>query len=419
MKEGAHINRSLLALGNCIRALSQRTSAQHVTYRDSKLTRLLKVRRGSRLPPGSVGAGQWAQAAPAPVAASRAVGGQDSLGGNSRTVMIAHVSPASTAFEESRSTLAFARRAKSIRTTVGWERGHPPAPAPASCRPGPADPWREGPAARVPSSAGSVVLRDTAGGPHGDTAVLCLGTLCGDATPRHAWGPAAPALSFPGTLSGDSLQGSYLGTHSCSGTPCGDLVWGWAVPGPRDVHTGPIPGEAQPTRHLVQRRGQSKQGGPAPWGPRGHRAGTARTGQVPGCPPHPGYATTPRLPTVPSLGMGGQAGDVTTPSSCSRTQPGQQGGPGDWDTGDEWLDVQEASNAASAHRSVVALTEKPGRLRQREVWEPRPQHRQLKPRCQRASAQQHGSPGSPRGDVDAQGPGCGWGQGALAGMVTP
>lgn len=130
MKEGAHINRSLLALGNCIRALSQRTSAQHVTYRDSKLTRLLKVRQGSRLPPGSVGAGQWAQAAPAPVAASRAVGGQDSLGGNSRTVMITHVSPASTAFEESRSTLAFARRAKSIRTTVGWERRHPPAPSP-------------------------------------------------------------------------------------------------------------------------------------------------------------------------------------------------------------------------------------------------------------------------------------------------
>ncbi|XP_075374775.1 kinesin-like protein KIF19 [Mycteria americana] len=84
MKEGAHINRSLLALGNCIKALSDQASTKYINYRDSKLTRLLK----------------------------------DSLGGNSRTVMIAHISPASTAFEESRSTLAYARRAKSIRTTV-------------------------------------------------------------------------------------------------------------------------------------------------------------------------------------------------------------------------------------------------------------------------------------------------------------
>lgn len=43
---------------------------------------------------------------------------QDSLGGNSRTVMIAHISPASVAFEESRNTLTYADRAKSIRTRV-------------------------------------------------------------------------------------------------------------------------------------------------------------------------------------------------------------------------------------------------------------------------------------------------------------
>eukprot|EP00076_Gallus_gallus_P031962 XP_024997500.1 kinesin-like protein KIF19 isoform X4 [Gallus gallus] len=84
MKEGAHINRSLLALGNCIKALSKPGGSAHVNYRDSKLTRLLK----------------------------------DSLGGNSHTVMIAHISPASTAFEESRSTLTYAQRAKSIRPTV-------------------------------------------------------------------------------------------------------------------------------------------------------------------------------------------------------------------------------------------------------------------------------------------------------------
>uniref|UniRef100_A0A8B9JW44 Kinesin-like protein n=1 Tax=Astyanax mexicanus TaxID=7994 RepID=A0A8B9JW44_ASTMX len=84
LKEGAHINRSLLALGNCINALSEKNGNKYVNYRDSKLTRLLK----------------------------------DSLGGNSRTVMIAHISPASLAFEESRNTLTYADRAKSIRTRV-------------------------------------------------------------------------------------------------------------------------------------------------------------------------------------------------------------------------------------------------------------------------------------------------------------
>ncbi|KAM7152111.1 kinesin-like protein KIF19 [Macrochelys suwanniensis] len=86
MKEGAHINRSLLALGNCISALSEKggSRAQYVNFRDSKLTRLLK----------------------------------DSLWGNSRTVMIAHVSPASIYFEESRTTLIYAYRAKNIKTRV-------------------------------------------------------------------------------------------------------------------------------------------------------------------------------------------------------------------------------------------------------------------------------------------------------------
>ncbi|XP_071394416.1 kinesin-like protein KIF19 isoform X4 [Centroberyx affinis] len=84
LKEGAHINRSLLALGNCINALSEKNGNKYVNYRDSKLTRLLK----------------------------------DSLGGNSCTVMIAHISPASQAFEESRNTLTYADRAKSIRTRV-------------------------------------------------------------------------------------------------------------------------------------------------------------------------------------------------------------------------------------------------------------------------------------------------------------
>ncbi|XP_075421719.1 kinesin-like protein KIF19 isoform X3 [Ascaphus truei] len=86
MKEGAHINRSLLALGNCITALSEKggNRSHHVNFRDSKLTRLLK----------------------------------DSLSGNSRAVMIAHISPAGSSFEESRATLIYAYRAKNIKTRV-------------------------------------------------------------------------------------------------------------------------------------------------------------------------------------------------------------------------------------------------------------------------------------------------------------
>ncbi|XP_042623966.1 kinesin-like protein KIF19 [Cyprinus carpio] len=86
LKEGAHINRSLLALGNCINALSEKNGNKYVNYRDS--TKMVF----SCL--------------------------QDSLGGNSRTVMIAHISPASLAFEDSRNTLTYADRAKSIRTRV-------------------------------------------------------------------------------------------------------------------------------------------------------------------------------------------------------------------------------------------------------------------------------------------------------------
>ncbi|XP_020708233.2 kinesin-like protein KIF19 isoform X2 [Athalia rosae] len=82
LQEGAHINRSLLALGNCINALSG--GARYVNYRDSKLTRLLK----------------------------------EALSGNCRTVMIAHVSPSSTHRDESKNTLVYADRANSISNKV-------------------------------------------------------------------------------------------------------------------------------------------------------------------------------------------------------------------------------------------------------------------------------------------------------------
>ena len=81
--EGANINRSLLALANCITALAENGSkSAFVPYRDSKLTRLLK----------------------------------DSLGGNCRTVMIANVSPSHLNFEDTRNTLKYAHRARNIQT---------------------------------------------------------------------------------------------------------------------------------------------------------------------------------------------------------------------------------------------------------------------------------------------------------------
>ena len=79
-KEMTKINWSLSALGNVISALVDGKSS-HIPYRDSKLTRLL----------------------------------QDSLGGNTRTVMMANIGPADYNYEESISTLRYANRAKNIK----------------------------------------------------------------------------------------------------------------------------------------------------------------------------------------------------------------------------------------------------------------------------------------------------------------
>ena len=81
LKEGININKSLLALGNVIAALTgEDNKIKHVPYRDSKLTRIL----------------------------------QDSLGGNSRTSMIACCSPAESDYEETLNTLKYASRARNI-----------------------------------------------------------------------------------------------------------------------------------------------------------------------------------------------------------------------------------------------------------------------------------------------------------------
>lgn len=77
--EAGLINKSLLTLGRVINALVDRSS--HIPYRESKLTRLL----------------------------------QDSLGGRTKTCIIATVSPAKSNLEETISTLDYAFRAKNIR----------------------------------------------------------------------------------------------------------------------------------------------------------------------------------------------------------------------------------------------------------------------------------------------------------------
>ena len=87
MIEGANINKSLLALGNCINMLHENNSkgqTNYIPFRDSKLTRLLK----------------------------------DSLGGNCRTVMIANIAPSSSNYEDTHNTLKYANRAKNIKTNV-------------------------------------------------------------------------------------------------------------------------------------------------------------------------------------------------------------------------------------------------------------------------------------------------------------
>jgi len=81
-KESVYINSGLLALGNVISALADaKKKVVHVPYRDSKVTRLLK----------------------------------DSLGGNSRTLMVTCLSPCAADFAENLNSLKYATRARNIR----------------------------------------------------------------------------------------------------------------------------------------------------------------------------------------------------------------------------------------------------------------------------------------------------------------
>uniref|UniRef100_A0A8C1UGV8 Kinesin-like protein n=1 Tax=Cyprinus carpio TaxID=7962 RepID=A0A8C1UGV8_CYPCA len=83
LDEAKNINKSLSSLGNVISALAEGTKT-HVPYRDSKMTRIL----------------------------------QDSLGGNCRTTMFICCSPSSYNDAETKSTLMFGQRAKTIKNTA-------------------------------------------------------------------------------------------------------------------------------------------------------------------------------------------------------------------------------------------------------------------------------------------------------------
>ncbi|GER36113.1 kinesin-like protein [Striga asiatica] len=84
LKEGSHINRSLLTLTTVIRKLSGGKRSGHIPYRDSKLTRIL----------------------------------QTSLGGNARTAIICTMSPALSHVDQSRNTLLFAMSAKEVTNSA-------------------------------------------------------------------------------------------------------------------------------------------------------------------------------------------------------------------------------------------------------------------------------------------------------------
>ncbi|KAM1053014.1 hypothetical protein PS2_000545 [Malus domestica] len=86
LRDGANINRSLLALANCINALGKqkKKGLAYVPYRNSKLTRILK----------------------------------DGLSGNSQTIMVATVTPLDSQYHHTVNTLKYADRAKEIKTHI-------------------------------------------------------------------------------------------------------------------------------------------------------------------------------------------------------------------------------------------------------------------------------------------------------------
>ncbi|EIE26625.1 kinesin-domain-containing protein [Coccomyxa subellipsoidea C-169] len=115
--EGVNINKGLSALGNVIGALSEGAGRKHIPYRDSKLTRLLQATHPTAHTFYHI-----------TIACNRItlLGVQDSLGGNSETLMVACVSPASYNFEPTLSTLRYASRARAIQNRVKQNNKYTP-----------------------------------------------------------------------------------------------------------------------------------------------------------------------------------------------------------------------------------------------------------------------------------------------------
>ena len=173
LKESVNINTGLLALGNVISALGdERKKASHVPYRESKLTRMLQVifpaKFSKRLatPPQTlnptpklckrqptpctiltrvrapiISQGRLCSPTRLPACTSKSSpfyiinlktsiinSTQDSLGGNSRTLMIACISPADSNFEETLNTLKYANRARNIKNKPLINRVEDPPP---------------------------------------------------------------------------------------------------------------------------------------------------------------------------------------------------------------------------------------------------------------------------------------------------
>jgi len=118
--EGAEINKSLLALKECIRALD-RQDGGHIPFRGSKLTQVLR----------------------------------DSFMGDSRTVMIAAVSPNVLSCEHSLNSLRYADRVKELASEssdpeAAHEEWAAPPPSPPAAKRKVASPVKEQPAAERP-----------------------------------------------------------------------------------------------------------------------------------------------------------------------------------------------------------------------------------------------------------------------------
>ncbi|XP_072171321.1 uncharacterized protein [Diadema setosum] len=105
LQEGANINKSLVTLGNCIQALAADSalataSMESLSVSEADWDTLTSPRRRTNFVPYRNSVLTWLL--------------KDSLGGNSKTIMIATISPASIHYNETMSTLRYARRAKHI-----------------------------------------------------------------------------------------------------------------------------------------------------------------------------------------------------------------------------------------------------------------------------------------------------------------